>query len=339
VPSSLSHPQRLVAIGASAGGIEALLPLFEALGGREDLSFLVVLHIPAHTPTHLDQVLAKATPLRVSQARDGEPIRAGHVYVPPADRHLMVEGERLRLSRGPKECRMRPAVDVLFRSLAISAGPRAIGLVLSGMLDDGTAGLWAIKDRGGVTLVQDPGEAMYPSMPESALRHVEADLIAPVQVLAAELTRLAGLACGKPGKAELRGLELENEIAGGGNALEGGVMKLGKQSQYTCPDCHGVLVQIEEGSHVRFRCHTGHAFSTMTLLAEINESIDNGLWDAIRALEERLLLLRQVAQLARQDNPSHAQQLGHQVRDVERAVKTLRKLVLEPELFGHAAEQ
>ena len=116
-------------------------------------------------------------------------------------------------------------------------------------------------------------------------------------------------------------------------------MKLGKQSQYTCPDCHGVLVQIEEGSHVRFRCHTGHAFSTMTLLAEINESIDNGLWDAIRALEERLLLLRQVAQLARQDNPSHAQQLGHQVRDVERAVKTLRKLVLEPELFGHAAEQ
>lgn len=329
----------IVVIGASAGGVEALRGFFAALPADLDAAILVVLHIPADTPSQLDQVLANATPLPVVIAEDGQPIEHGRVYVASADRHLMVTPQGIRLSRGPKEVRARPSVDVLFRSAAAAFGSRVIGVVLSGALDDGTAGLWAIKDHQGATLVQIPSQAMHPSMPESAIAHVQVDFVGTVEALADKIRELVGTAAPVVADSAFsQQRAMENDIAMEGNALKAGVMNLGKVSPYTCPDCHGVLMQIEEGTIVRFRCHTGHAFSLKTLLAEINDAIDNGLWATLRAVEERVMLLRQMEQLAHASGMSddEAAQFRKQADDSEKQLQPLRDLVLDPGFFGHA---
>ena len=332
-------PKRdIVVIGASAGGIEALRGFFAALPAGLDAAILVVLHIPADTPSQLDLVLANATPLPVVIAEDGQPIEPGRVYVASADRHLMATPQGIRLSRGPKEVRARPSVDVLFRSAATAFGSRVIGVILSGALDDGTAGLWAIKDHQGATLVQLPSEAMHPSMPESAIAHVEVDFVGTVEALAAKVSELVGTAAPVVA-ASAFSLQraMENDIAMEGNALKAGVMNLGKVSPYTCPDCHGVLIQIEEGTIVRFRCHTGHAFSLKTLMAGINDAIDSSLWATLRAVEERVMLLRQMEQLAlRSGANGAAAQWRQQADDSEQRLQPLRDLVLDPGFFGHA---
>lgn len=333
-----SFPQRdMVVLGASAGGVEALLGLFRALPAHLDAAILVVLHIPSHTPSQLDRVLGHATPLPVAVAQDGEPIERGRVYVASADRHLMVTAQGIRLSRGPKESRARPSIDVLFRSAAMTFGPRVIGVVLSGVLDDGTAGLWAIKDCQGAAFVQEPSEAIHASMPESAISHVQVDFVGPVKALSRHIQKLVGTAAPVQAATTARSrLLMENAIAMEGNALKAGVLSLGKVSQYTCPDCHGVLVQIEEDSIVRFRCHTGHAFSLKTLVAQINEAIDIGLWDTLRAVEERVLLLRQMGALAGTAGASdEAAQCGRLADESEKRLQPLRDLLLEPQFFGH----
>jgi two-component system, chemotaxis family, protein-glutamate methylesterase/glutaminase len=339
----MSHtpdPFRVVVIGASAGGVEALGGLLESLPQDLKAAICIVTHISAHTPSSLHRILAQKTGLPVSPAQDGETLCPGRIYVAVSDRHLMLEKGTIRLSRGPKESRARPAVDVLFRSAAMCYGPRAIGVILSGMLDDGTAGLWAIKDQGGAALVQDPWQAQCSSMPESAIQHVEVDFTGPVAALAAEIVRLTRQPESAPGTAVASERhQLENLIAGEGNALKGGVMGLGRVSQYTCPDCHGVLVQIEEGPILRFRCHTGHAFSIKSLLVEVSEAIDNGLWDTIRALEERVLLLRQMSEHSEKEKlADEAHLTSRQADHVEKHIKTLRDLVIDPDIFGHTSE-
>lgn len=336
-----SLPKRdIVVVGASAGGVEALLGFFRALPADLDAAILVVLHIPAHTPSQLDRVLATATQLPVIIAKDGERIEHGRVYVASADRHLMVTPQGIRLSRGPKEGRARPSIDVLFRSAATAFGSRVIGVVLSGALDDGTAGLWAIKDHQGSTLVQIPSQAEHASMPESAIAHVQVDFVGTVEALAAQVGKLVGTAAPVAADAASRArLSMENDIAMEGNALKAGVMSLGEVSKYTCPDCHGVLVQITEGPIVRFRCHTGHAFSLKTLIAEINEAIDKGLWDTLRAVEERVMLLRQMQSLALAAGASdEAAQFRSQADESEKRLQPLRDLVLDPHFFGHESK-
>ena len=224
---------------------------------------------------------------------------------------------------------------------AVNYGARVIGVILSGALDDGTAGLWAVKDRGGLTYVQEPAEAMLGSMPESAIAHVEIDLVGSVAVLANALASAVGQPiAGLPSHAVRDRHLIENIISLKGNGLEAGVMGLGKVSQFTCPDCHGVLVQIEEGPIVRFRCHTGHAFSMKSLICEVNAAIDTGLWDTLRAVEERILLLRQMAGLARTSGASgDADECVRQADLAEQRLKPLRDLVLDPKFFGHDAEQ
>src|SRR5215212_7061388 len=180
----------IVVVGASAGGVQALQTLIAGLPANFPAAVLVVLHIPAHTPSHLHTILARAATIPVTPAEDGEAIVPGHVYVAATDRHLLVEADRLRVTRGPKENRVRPAVDVLFRSAAYAFGPRVIGIVLSGMLDDGTAGSWAIKDRGGMVLVQSPQDAEHAAMPESTIQHVAVDHTLPVAEMPAFLAQL-----------------------------------------------------------------------------------------------------------------------------------------------------
>ena len=288
-------PRNVIVVGASAGGVEALIQFFGELPEDFAAAVLVVLHVPASAPSQLARILARATRLPVKPGVDLEEVLPGQVYVASADRHLMIDGNHIRITRGPRESRSRPSIDVLFRSAAIACGSRAVAVVLSGALDDGTAGAWAIKDRGGLVLAQEPSDAMHASMPESVIQHVEVDLVGTARQLGEVVAGLVGSPAPiAPPPGESEKYKVETLIAMEGDGLKAGVMELGKVSKYTCPDCHGVLVQIEEGSIVRFRCHTGHAFSLMTLLAEVNESIDTGLWDTLRAIEERVMLLRQM---------------------------------------------
>jgi two-component system chemotaxis response regulator CheB len=287
-----------IVVGASAGGVQALKNLLDAVPVEIPAAILVVVHIPAYSPSALPEVLGRAGRLPVKAAEDGESLRSGQVYVAPADRHLLVAQRRLRLTRGPRENRVRPCIDTLFRSAAVDLGPRAVGVVLSGALDDGTAGLWAIKDRGGVAVVQDPAEAEYRDMPQNALAQVAVDHVLPVAEMGPKLAQLA-LEPTREAAAAPASMSKETAIDLGGDALRNGILELGRPSPNTCPECSGSLVEIRQGPLVRYRCHTGHAYSLQTLLAETESSIEKSLWQAVRAIEERSFLLRTLERRAR----------------------------------------
>jgi two-component system, chemotaxis family, protein-glutamate methylesterase/glutaminase len=308
--------QKLVLIGTSAGGVEALQEVSRGMPENFGAPILVVMHYPAHTPSRLAEILSRAGPLEAKMAEDGEAMKRSQIYIAPSDHHLLVESNRIRLTRGPKENRSRPAIDAMFRSAAHSVGPRAIGIVLTGMLDDGTAGLWAIKDQGGCALVQDPGEAQYDSMPRSAIRYVAVDQVLKLADIPAALARIVNEPpASRVGNSERMGIEAK--IAAQGDALQRGVMQLGKVSGNSCPACHGVLTEIHDGPILRYRCHTGHAFSMKTLLADVDAEVDTTLYAAMRALEERAILLKQFAELARTENN------GESVKIYERASKAM----------------
>lgn len=341
MPNISTFPKRdMVVVGASAGGVEALITLFRALPVDLDATILVVLHIPPYTPSQLDRVLRGVTALPVVIAKDGEPLERGRIYVATADHHLMVSQQGIRVTRGPKEGRARPSVDVLFRSAAVAFGARVIGVVLSGTLDDGTAGLWAIKDHQGAACVQDPAEAMHASMPESAIEHVDVDFVGTAAAISDHIAQLVGQEQSMRDSTSVSARHcIENLIAQEGNGLQAGVMTLGQVSKYTCPDCHGVLVQIEEGRIVRFRCHTGHAFSLKTLITEINEAMDKGLWDTLRAGEERTMLMRQMADLADKAGASEqATQCRLQADASEKRLQPIRALLHDSEFFSLASD-
>lgn len=228
-------PTWLVVIGASAGGHRPLLDLAARLPADFPAALCVVVHIPPHSPSHLPELLNRAGPLPAQHAQPHQPLRPGHIYCAPPDHHLLVDDGHLSLAKGPRENRSRPAIDPLFRSAAYRHGPAVIGLLLSGLLDDGTSGLWTIKRFGGTVIVQDPAEAEFPAMPQSALQQVAVD----------EATR--------------ERLEVEVQVAQHDHAFGRGVMGFGKVTPQTCPECGGVLVQILEDGFTRYRCHTGHA--------------------------------------------------------------------------------
>jgi two-component system chemotaxis response regulator CheB len=267
----------------------------------------------------------------VVHAVDGEAIEPGRLYVAPPDRHLLLEHQRIRLTRGPKENRFRPAIDPLFRSAALAYGSRAVGVVLTGSLDDGTAGLWAIKDRGGVAIVQNPDEALYPSMPRSAMTNVAVDYCLPIDEIAPTLVRLSAQPAAG-GAAVSDQLEIEARIALEHNALEAGVLQLGKLSPFTCPECHGILLQIQDGQIIRFRCHTGHAYSVDTLLEDVAETVEEGLWNTVRSLDEHLLLLRRIEEQVRgQDDAATQAHIDQQVDAIRQRTQLLRQALLRPD--------
>ena len=319
----------IVVIGASAGGIEALRTLVAALPGDFPASLFIVLHSGPDSPGILDVILQRAGTLPTSSAKDKERILPGHIYVAPPDRHLLIEPERICLSRGPKENRFRPAVDPLFRSAAQVYGPRVIGVILTGGLDDGTAGLWAIKQLGGTAIVQDPQDALVPSMPASALRHVKVDHCVPLTEIAPLLVQLT-----KTHLADEEGvyevpeyLDIEVKIAKQDPAIDQDVRDLWDKSSYTCPECHGVLLQLEENGRERFRCHTGHAFSADSLLAYLTEGVEDSLWTTIRTIEESVLLMRHMAKHVKDSNGSAAKEFQKKADEALRRSELVRKAV------------
>ena len=328
--------RNIVVIGASAGGVDALKNLFSLLPADLSASYFVVLHLSPHYPSNLDRILQSVTSMPVSFASDRQRIMPDCVYIASPDRHLMVEQDAIRITRGPRESRARPAVDVLFRSASLAFGQRVIGVVLSGSLDDGTAGLWQIKDRSGLAFVQDPGEAQHRSMPDNAMEYVDVDFVGTIAALAARIAQEVRTALPLPDAPPPRpGQQTENLIALGENGMDVGVMDLGTPSKYTCRECGGNLAQIEEGPIVRFRCHTGHAFSIASLLAEVNGSVDTSLWSTVRAIEERILLLRQLADLAeKHGRHEEAARLRVKASQADEKCQPLRELVLDTDFFA-----
>lgn len=290
-------PKDIIVVGASAGGIEALRTLVGALPEDLSASVFVVLHTSPESPGMLAGILDRFGNLPATNAKDGERIRSGRIYVAPPDRHLLIEPGVVRTTHGPKENRFRPAVDPLFRSAAQTYGPRVIGVILTGYLDDGTAGLWTVKQLGGTAIVQDPDDALVPSMPLNAMAHVEVDYCLPMEEIAPLLVRLTSEAAEEEGAYQVpKDVEIEVNIAKEQKALDAGVLQLGEPSNYACPECHGVLLQVQEGTLFRFRCHTGHAYSIESLLADITEKMDDALWNSIRAFEEGELFMRHMAE-------------------------------------------
>jgi two-component system chemotaxis response regulator CheB len=312
--------------------VEALKQLVRSLPVNFPAALVAVIHLPARVPALLGAILDRCGPLPAIDASDGMRIQAGHIYVGVPDRHLLIDGDSLRLTRGPRENRFRPAIDTLFRSAAYTQGGRVVGVVLTGQLDDGTSGLWAIKDRGGVTVVQSPGDAAYPSMPLSALQHVEIDHVSDLASLPALLMRLAQDPSELSRLQEAPLMRIENEFAAGDEHAQ----PIGAPSRFTCPECHGALGEVHEGKIVRFRCHTGHAFSLQSLLSDVDDSIDRGLWSVLRTMQERAMLLRKVAaQYRSKDDPAAAELLESRALDCDDKGRYIRALLEDPNSLGH----
>jgi two-component system chemotaxis response regulator CheB len=319
----------LIVVGASAGGVEALHALVAGLPSDLPAAVCVVLHVPAAGTSMLPQILGRAGRLPAQHARDGELLRHGHVYVAPPDSHLVVERARLRLMAGPRENGHRPSVDVLFRSAAQAYGPRVIGVVLSGTLDDGTAGLLAIKRRGGLAVVQQPADARYPGMPQSALEHVVVDHALPVTEIGPTLGRLAREAVRASVGAPSADLDEEIRAAELDLARLNQADFLGDPSVYTCPECHGSLWELHDGELLRFRCRVGHAYTAESLLAGQASALEAALWAALRALEEKASLAsRLVKQSTDRGYGLAAERFEEQEQDARQRAAVIREALL-----------
>src|SRR5215475_8127621 len=291
---------RVIVIGTSAGGVQALKTLLAGLPADFNAYVLAVIHIAPSSPGLLPDLLSKAGRLHCVHPAQGEKLQRGRFYVAPPDRHMLVDARgSIRLSHGPKENRARPAVDPLFRSVALAFGPRVIGVILTGNLDDGTAGLLAVKRSGGTTVIQNPVDAAAPSMPRSAAMHVHIDHTVPLSKLAPLLVSLSKDRPSAERRVMPDELRIEAEIAADERATPGDLAKIGVPSIFTCPDCHGTLLKVRDEQLLRFRCHTGHAFTAQSLLATLNHTTEDTIWSTVRALQEGAMLLGHLAQHAR----------------------------------------
>jgi two-component system chemotaxis response regulator CheB len=306
----------------------ALTQLVAQLPGALTAAVLVVQHLsPDSTGAPLVARLNSHTGLHCQLAINHAPLEAGNLYLAPPDRHLLVKDNHLLVTKGPRENSYRPAADALFRSVAVAYGPNVVGVVLTGMLHDGTAGLEFVKRCGGIAVVQDPADAEFPSMPESALRAVAVDYVVPLSQMGALLQQLVDPAQVAPltHKNIPADLQLEAAIAERVVGTVEEVSQLGHQVPLTCPDCGGNLWQVEHGQVLRYRCHTGHAFTAAALAENNQQELEETLWVALRMMEERKNLLMGMAS---HDNSHWNQHQEERLTDLKRHVNRMREFLL-----------
>lgn len=319
----------IIALGTSAGGIEALRHVAAGLPEGFPAAVFVVQHMPPDANGRLPAILSRVGPLPAHFARDGEPVEHGRIYIAPPDLHLLVHRDVVHLARGPRENRVRPAIDPLFRSAAHAYGPRVVGVVMTGLLDDGSAGLVAVKERGGVALVQDPETAMFASMPRNAMEHARVDMCLALEDIPGALVRLANEPLPE-GAAPSGDGDMAKEIAEAevDPAAMLDVEHPGEPSSFSCPDCQGVLYEIREGGMTRYRCRVGHAYSPDSLQATQDEALESALWSALRALEEKVDLSRRLERRAQQRGLDvAARRFGLHVAESEERAETIRKVL------------
>lgn len=280
--------RRVVVVAASAGGIEALRGLLRGLPDGFAGALLIVLHVAAEGGSVLPKILGRAGPLIASAAADGQEVLAGHVYVAPPDRHMLLSDGKVRLSQGPRHNGHRPAADPLFLSAALAAGPRAVGVVLSGTLDDGAAGSAAIEARGGAVIVQDPSESAYDGMPLAAIAATQRPTVLRLRDMPAELDRLLGAPA--PADAPAPDAALQRQLSVFLDPFPAPTAAPSAWSGVSCPECGGPLRQEDDSTPVRFQCQAGHAWSPESLVAAQAAGIERALWAAVLRLEERARL-------------------------------------------------
>ena len=314
--------EHVVVIGASAGGVNALLEISRQMPRFFSAPVCIVQHV-GNNPSLLPELLRYRGPNHAMHVEDGQRLTSGTLHVAPPDHHMLLEGDTLRLTHGPKENHARPAIDPLFRSAAASWGPRVIGVILTGQMDDGAAGLKAVHDCGGISIVQDPASAVEPEMPRNALAALPADHCVPLAEIAPLLHRLVGTRAPPPRAAVPQHVVREVAINQGDVTMEN-LAAIATSSALTCPDCGGSLWEMKDARPLRYRCHTGHAFSSASLGRSQQEGAELALRNGVRALRERELLLRRVAAIAQATGDAaqaaaglaHADRLRAQIREL-----------------------
>jgi two-component system chemotaxis response regulator CheB len=272
----------IIVIGASAGGVQALRRVVAGLEGDLPAAVFVVVHTSPTSKSFLPRVLGRSGPMPCGPARDGEPIRRGRIYVAPPDRHLLVMKKQVRLTQGPRENLNRPAVDPLFRTAARHHGPRVVGVVLTGTLGDGSAGLAAVKARGGVAIVQDPSEALFPDMPLNALREVRVDHCLGLEAISAMLKRLAR-------RPVARRPRVPKALQPGSDPRRNGTA-----AGLSCPECMGPIWVSDTNGVPLFQCQVGHAFNISNFESGQKELVERALWTAVSALQDKAALARRL---------------------------------------------
>jgi two-component system chemotaxis response regulator CheB len=328
----------ILAIGTSAGGVEALLYLAENLQADFPASLLLTIHLPSHSRSSLDSLLSSRGALPAQFARDGETLRKSRIYIAPPDRHLLVDGDRLSLGEGPRENNARPAIDPMLRSAAVCCGSRAVGAVLTGTLGDGASGLWTVHRAGGITVVQDPSDAAFSEMPLTALNRAKPDHVVPLQDMPALLSSLAHEPAG-PAKPLPRSIQYEVEIARTGRSSMNEMDEFGRRSVLACPDCGGVMWEIDEGDLSRFRCHVGHTYTAELMSLALDENLRRALASAVRALEERAALARKLYNQAK--SSGHNLLAGNwaaKVKEFERELDIIRTSTRRMDRFAAQAD-
>jgi two-component system chemotaxis response regulator CheB len=316
-------------IGASAGSISLLRQLFAALPADYPAAVFVVVHVAPESPPILDSLIGRVSNMPAVLARAGARIRRSTITIAPPDLHLMLQPDGVVVTHGPRENRYRPSIDVLFRSAAVAFGSRVTGVILSGMLDDGAAGLWAVKRRGGMAVVQDPTDAEFADLPTNAIAATRVDHVVPVSDMPSLLMRIANETLSGVEEPVPVQMAKEVRIASRGDTSMEELDELGERVPLTCPECGGSLWEMGDGGP-RYRCHTGHGYTLGTLTAEQANQVEAALWASLRRLEESERLSRHMESTARaMGNERSAQYHADMARANAGHAETLRKILRE----------
>lgn len=325
----------LIVIGASAGGMQAIRGLLSTLDPGINATVCIVLHLSQKggSELFLDR-LQQHTTMPCSIAADNMPLQKGHIYLAAADYHMIIKDNRLLLGRGPAESRWRPSIDVTMRSAAVAWNTHCIGIILSGLLNDGVAGMDAIRRCGGLTIVQDIDEADYPDMPKAVLDNVATDRCLPTAAMPQAVEEYMQAAPEKraPPNDVLFEAMLAEQVASRIDHMQ----KPGsRHSYYTCPDCGGGLWEIDDDKMIRYRCHIGHTYTEDELARSQGEKIEDTLWIALRMMEERRHLLLKIANKEdMQGFRSLASQHYGQADDIELHIERLKEFLFSFQKFG-----
>jgi two-component system, chemotaxis family, protein-glutamate methylesterase/glutaminase len=327
----------LIVVGGSAGALAPLTTIIQGLPVSFSACLLVVLHSPPENAGNLAQILSRVTSIPVATASHDQPIGSG-ILVAPRDHHVLVTPGLIHVTRGPTENGFRPAIDPLFRTAAHAYGERVIGVLLSGALDDGVYGLREIKARGGLVVVQDPDEAEIPTLPRKAIAHVDVDHVLAAVAIAPLLARETELPQHNEVAMGVNDLE-DPQLPGNKTDIQAMNSTLGPPSGLTCPDCGGALWEINERQLVRFQCHVGHHYSPESLVVQHDYRVENALWTAVRALEERAELRRRMAhQTEAAGLATVSESFAEQARSAERQANDIRDVLSRSGGRASAAE-
>jgi two-component system, chemotaxis family, protein-glutamate methylesterase/glutaminase len=325
----MNKKESIVVIGTSAGGSMLLPQLIEQFTPEKNIVVLIVIHLSKRAIGEmLVSRLQQVTSYPCKMPRHGETFKTGHIYVAIPDYHLMVKGNKILVGKGPMENRYRPSVDALFRSAAASHGSSVIGIILTGMLEDGASGMLAIRRAGGVCIIQDPNEAQYSDMPRAVLNHLKPDFSVPVSEMGKVILTVLEKKRKKSAHSIPDDIVKEARIAERVHIGIDAAKELGKHSLFSCPDCGGGLWEIKGNGESHYRCHVGHAYTSEGLLTGMENGTESALWTALRIIEERKNLLKKIeAKEKKGGNRKLATTYRKRVEELEQQIDQLKKVL------------